>query len=349
MWSLNNKTPFAAERAWVRDKNGAEVWVVALKGTFDFSATGQVTLSEQQLPVILAPEYADDNNTELLYDTDLPEYKLATDVILNGTAYAPGQQRQKQWMVNLSVGAINKTLLISGKRCWQQDFLNPVISEPELMRSLPLKYCYAFGGKTSPGTDEQSAFYSLNPVGLGYMSAKPVAIESPLPQIEYSSTPIKEWRDKPAPAGFSAIPSHWQARTCFAGTYDDAWENQRHPLLPEDFDPRFFQVAPVDQQAVGFLKGGERVTLTHLTPIDTLSFRLPKASFHLSTRFTNGYKKLHRAQLHTVIIEPDNHRIMMVWHSHLRCHHQVNQLESTSVQLKKRISHNMNNNNVWMA
>ena len=34
MWSVTNRTPYAAERCWVRDKNGAEVWLVAVKGTF---------------------------------------------------------------------------------------------------------------------------------------------------------------------------------------------------------------------------------------------------------------------------------------------------------------------------
>ncbi len=37
---LNNKTPFAAERSWVRDRNGAEVWLVAVKGTFNILPDG---------------------------------------------------------------------------------------------------------------------------------------------------------------------------------------------------------------------------------------------------------------------------------------------------------------------
>ncbi|MEI8631462.1 DUF2169 domain-containing protein [Vibrio sp. PP-XX7] len=104
MWSLDNQTPFAAERAWVRDKNGAEVWVVAIKGTFEFTVTGQIALAEAQIPVKVAPEYTGENNEELLCDTDVHEYKLATDVILNGTAYAPGNEPAKQWDVNLRVG-----------------------------------------------------------------------------------------------------------------------------------------------------------------------------------------------------------------------------------------------------
>ena len=35
----------------------------------------------------------------------------------------------------------------------------------------------------------------------------------------------------------------------------------RQPLLPDDFDDRYFQFAPADQQAPAFLRGGEPVVL----------------------------------------------------------------------------------------
>ncbi len=350
MWALDNQTPFVAERSWVRDKNGAEVWVVAIKASFDFTATGQVVLAEQQQAVTMAAEYTDETNTVLRYDTDLPEYKIATDVLVNGAAYAPDGHPAKQWVVNLRVGPINKSLLISGDRTWQKGLLRPVLSEPKPMVSLPLSYQYAFGGCDPSGSSKNAQhIYALNPAGRGYAQEKSTFINLPAPNIEYLSSPIRHWKDQPSPAGFSAIPGHRQPRAGFAGTYDQAWEHQRHPLLPEDFDPRFFQCAPSDQQVPGFLKGGEQVELTHLTPIRKISLYLPKASFHLVTRFSDGYKQVHRAHLHTVIIEPDEHRVMMVWHSHLACHHRVNLLESTRILLKKRILLHPDNelNQVW--
>jgi len=337
VWALDNLTPFVAERSWVRDKNGAEIWVVAIKASFDFTATGQVILAEQQQAITMAAEYTDETNTALRYDTDLPECKVATDVLINGTAYAPDGLAAKQWRVNARVGPINKSLLISGDRVWQKGFLEPVLSEPKPIRSLPLSYTYAFGGYSPSGSKNAPQFYAPNPIGRGYAQDKSAVIELPAPNIEYLSSPIRHWQDQPSPAAFCAIPGHWQPRVGFAGTYDQAWEQQRHPLLPADFDPRFFQCAPLDQQVPGFLNGGEPVELTHLTPITTLSFRLPKASFHLLTRFSDGHKQAHRAQLHTVIIEPDEHRFLMVWHSHLPCHHRVNLLENTRILLKKRI------------
>ena len=35
MWALDNRTPYAAERTWVLDKNAAKSWVVVVKGTFN--------------------------------------------------------------------------------------------------------------------------------------------------------------------------------------------------------------------------------------------------------------------------------------------------------------------------
>ncbi len=32
MWALTNETPYSAERTWVRDEIGREVWLVAVKG-----------------------------------------------------------------------------------------------------------------------------------------------------------------------------------------------------------------------------------------------------------------------------------------------------------------------------
>jgi hypothetical protein len=323
VWTLENQTPFAVERSWVRDKQGALVWVLAIKGTFTISATEELSLSEEQIPVTVHPEYVDEQCHELRYDTDLPEYKQATDVILNGTAYSPSGHPMKQWEVSLRVGPIDKTLLISGDRVWKEKWLAGLyLGEPKAIASLPLSYRYAFG-------DE-----NRNPIGCGYAPDKTALVDQPAPNIEYASSPIKGWKDKPEPASFGAVPGHWQERADFAGTHDPAWEETRKPLVPEDFDPRFFQCAPKDQQVPGFLNGGEVVELTHLTPAKKLRFHLPEASFELLTLFTDGAEEKHETQLHTVIIEPDESRVVLVWHSHLSCHHRADLLEKTQIQLK---------------
>src|SRR4029079_3507430 len=63
-----------------------------------------------------------------------------------------------------------------------------------------------------------------------------------------AQAPFTRWPIRAAEGGWAAIPAHWSQRARFAGTYDDAWRESRWPLPPEDFDPRFFNVAPIDQQ-----------------------------------------------------------------------------------------------------
>ncbi len=69
-----------------------------------------------------------------------------------------------------------------------------------------------------------------------------------------------------APAGFGPIPPFWRLRQHYAGTYDEAWQAERHPRLPEDFDYRFYQCAHPDLVLPGYLAGDEAVQFARLTP-----------------------------------------------------------------------------------
>jgi hypothetical protein len=66
---------------------------------------------------------------------------------------------------------------------------------------------------------------------------------------------------------------------------------------------------------------------------------LPKLVVGLRTRFTDGGVVHHRAGLHTVIVEPDVPRLMVVWHAALPCHHKVLKLRCTTVYLKRWLDH----------
>ncbi|VAW59403.1 hypothetical protein MNBD_GAMMA08-2498, partial [hydrothermal vent metagenome] len=130
---------------------------------------------------------------------------------------------------------------------------------------------------------------------------------------------------------------HWSPRVELAGTYDKNWEETRQPLLADDFDERYHQCAPEDQQVAGHLKGGEQVDLYNLTPNGHLQFKLPRISMSFTTHFDDGSNEQHRAVIHTVLIKPDDAKIIMVWHTHLECHHKVLTLMNTTIRLKQRI------------
>ncbi len=65
----------------------------------------------------------------------------------------------------------------------------------------------------------------------------------PAPTIEAADAPITRWDAMPPPAGFGPVPPWWRPRQQHAGTYDEAWLAERHPLLPRDFDERFWHCA----------------------------------------------------------------------------------------------------------
>ena len=90
MWTVDNRTPFAAERAWVRDRSGAEVWLVAVKCTFDIRPDGTTVVSDGQPPVLRVAEYfGEPGKSSIKYENDLVLTKRTTDIIVVGHSHKP--------------------------------------------------------------------------------------------------------------------------------------------------------------------------------------------------------------------------------------------------------------------
>jgi hypothetical protein len=49
------RTPYAADRTWLRDPDGGRRRAVAVKATFDLDAKGGVKLTDSQVPPLHAP------------------------------------------------------------------------------------------------------------------------------------------------------------------------------------------------------------------------------------------------------------------------------------------------------
>ena len=342
MWQIDNRTPFAAERSWVRDRDGAEIWVVAVKCTYDIEPDGITTISQRQPPVVFAPEYTDPDNpseSSMKYDSDLVRTKTTTDVVLVGNAYAPQGRPVWELEVGCRVGPIVKQLTVTGDRLWR----GTTTSDPSPFTVMPLTYERAYGGFDPQLRKTDSPAWDVrNPVGTGFAKSAAAIDGQKLPNIEYRDQRIRSWRDRPSPAGFGPVCTHWQPRAGLAGTYDDNWQRTRFPLLPDDFDDRHYQCAPVDQQPPRFLVGGESTTLINLTPDSKLHFKIPRVFLGFETFFYTGEKQLHPPpKLHAVILEPDYPRVSLVWHSTLPCHPKVNKLQKTRIIQKRHLSSNL--------
>jgi hypothetical protein len=335
MWQHENLTPFAADTAWVRDKNGAEVWVVAVKATFLVRSDGTTEVAPEQAPVTLAPVFREDPATSsLLYDSDVYHTKPTTDVLLHGHAYAPGGNPATQVAVTMNVGPVRKTLQVTGRRVWKVGALTIRASEPEPFVKMPLTYERAYGGRDE-SNPKKPAFDGRNPVGAGFAVDSRGLADKPLPNVEDPKHLIGLWNTQSRPAGFGPIAGHWQPRVKWGGTYGEKWLKERQPLLPEDFDERFYLCAPEDQQPPKHLRGGEQVELINLTPGGMLRFTLPREALGFVTRFDTPQAVRHRPVLHTVILEPDVPQVMMIWHSHLPCHAKVLKLRQTIITRKQ--------------
>lgn len=340
MWAINNRTPYAAERNWVLDKNAEKSWVVAVKATYDIGPDGTTRLAdEQELIPLYSPEYsAEPGKSSLIYEADLLGPKQNTDVILNGNAYAEHGKPTTNVNVSLTVKNMTKRLLVFGDRYWRRGALGGLsMSSPKPFTSMPLVYERAFGGwDARPEDPAKHRLDPRNPIGKGFAVEEENLLDQALPNVEYPKQLISSWKDRPYPAGFGPVASYWTPRKEFAGTYDEKWQKQRFPLWAEDFDIRFNQCAPPDQQVTGFLRGGERVDLINLSPGGRLSFMLPKVSPFFVTKFGKDSVE-HRADLHTVILEPEYPRVIMVWYSSLPCHRRVDELDVTVISEKEFI------------
>ena len=325
MWQVENLTPFAAAGNWIRDRDGAEVWLVAVRCTFRILPDSTTEPSEEQPSPIMAPTYrGDPAASSMIYDTDFCLTKPTTDVLLNGHAYAPGGVPTRRVDVTMRLPGISKTLRIEGDREYQRDVFGVSTGSAQPFIKMPIIYERTYGGKEPdrPVNVNRPQFDVRNPIGTGFAPS----LGAVAPNIRNPALSAKD------PSGFGPIPPHWQARVKYAGTYDTKWEKERLPLYPDDLDDRFFLCSPADQRPKSFLRGGEIVDLVNLTPEGQLAFMLPRVAFRFETEFRGKPSVAHRANLHTVIIEPDVPQLVMVWHTALRAHADVLRLTQTVVR-----------------
>lgn len=317
MLQFTNSTGFPGTLFASPDPQGIDSLYTVVKATFDLR--NGVHAAEEQLPVVMASEhFGDPLTSSIRVPADISLVKPATDVLLLGSAHAPAG-RPVHWMdVSLTVGPLRKYVRVFGDRHWEHTGMGYRMSAPAPFEQMPLVWERAFGGADE--VDGRPTAEPRNPVGRGYRArdgARPLD-GSPIPNLEDPYTPLQSWTDAPPPACFAPIAPHWKPRSDFAGTYDERWQRQRAPFLPEDFDPRFFQLAPPGLVASGYLRGGETVEIRGATPSGYLAFPLPNVGLSVTFVLGNGREE-RPACLDTVLIDADALRLVLVWRAALAC------------------------------
>lgn len=314
MQIASNTTGMLAALAVVADPEARDHCVVAIKGTFQTDARGELYLCDEQQPLVMTDEhYGDPATTSVRYECDFALAKPRTDVIVVGKAVAPQGRAVTRLPVRLEVQGRIKELTVYGERHWVTTLGMLSKSAPEPFTESPLTWERAFGGSDDSRGADCVEVERRNPVGVGFHPhRKSAAIAGlPVPNIESSDDAISSPRARHTPSGFGCIGRAWQPRVALAGTYDERWRHERAPYLPADFDAGYFQCAPLDQQFPLF-RGGERIRCVNMADSEVVDYVIPTLRVPVKFRF-HDVDVDRVAVLDTVIVEPYRLRIMLVW------------------------------------
>lgn len=321
--NLVNHTALAAELNTQRDLQGFEYLLLLAKGTYRMPLNGEVAeLLGSQIPIHFADTATEEPGlSSPLYECEMVPPKPACDVLLLGSAYAPRQAPIRSVSVGLEVsGKFSKNFVVHGERCWNAGILSLGLSQAQPFVQQPLTYDIAFGGADLARDVDASLqeAYASNPVGKGYAKSVGRNLDGKATaQTESLRNPIRYPSEKYQPMSFGPVGRSWSPRVGYAGTYDQSWIEERYPLLPKDFDARYFQAAPADQQ-VASLATGDKVVLSNLVHPSLsvhgqVRFALPDLSLQCFVYPRNGTRICLDMRPDTLMLEPDQQRFSILW------------------------------------
>lgn len=304
-----------AEVSTAFDVRGQEYLVVVAKASWQIPQAGQRAYPIAPQALAMADIFVGEaGQSAMLYGEDFVRYKAQCDVLWHAHAHSaqPVPHMQAGWRV----GTLQKVLQVHGPRQWED--AGQTIGQANLFTRMPLHYGFAFGGTRAfeSGGDALCEAFADNPDGCGWAGPHTMQqlVGQAAPNLEAVNAPVQR-ADGPYQAmAFSALAKHYLARRQYGGTYDEQWQKEVFPFLPDDFDERFYQCAPLDQQ-IPYPRGGEQVLLWNLMAKRPLvEFNLPRLD-HLRLRILRSDYSIEEPQMvvDTLYFEPDEERFSAVW------------------------------------
>lgn len=347
------KDGFFIEAFQAKDFAGKDRAVVVAKGSWELNDSRLIP-AKAPVPVSYVDEFEDPEKpmrTPIVFESDTAFEKTGTDIILRGTAYAPGSKAVPAFTTRLQVGDFVRMLLIQGPR--RASFMGsenkprpPIFSKPTPIKQLEISFKYAYGGVTQyalpDGSDPVNLPCPTNPLGLGYVvQAIPELIDGlALPQIEFPDRPLipqKLVQDLgnsdmvPLPAGLGFYGKAWMPRVDRLGVmpyelestkklmaqYGRASESPGMPgpvagFEPPVMQPDFFSTAAPYNVVKPFLKGNETVVMKNLTKNGNTSFYLPGITPFIRFDSGNGPNPMEMV-LDTLVFLPDQNRVITIF------------------------------------
>ena len=210
---------------------------LVIKRTYAIAPDGQCTFAEEQEPLEPGfPRYEELEPPQLSptrWDSDLIAFKQATDVVIQGHAYAYGKRATVD--AELSFGSTSRTVRVHGERRCELHNNRPVFTPAEPFEQMPIRYDRAYGGFDATALEREGDLvaeaigpiepdwglgtstrfhYPRNRTGAGYLiEATPEALESfVVPNLEFPFDPVtperlaigesRRWLSGPLPASF---------------------------------------------------------------------------------------------------------------------------------------------------
>lgn len=301
-------TGFAA--TIMRDPAGRPslIRAVILKATFDLTNEQAWAPAKKQRDFQADTPHMDDLGRSLAWPTDFVLNKPRPDLLVHGAFHQPQGIAAATGRAAIEFGTLlRKELAVFGPRraarlpdgAW-------MITPPEPMTTVPLRWEMAFGGLTDPA----------NPLGRGRTPDTKGIVQ--MPQLEDPVRPVKTPTDAAPPANFAAVPPAFPDRRRKWGTRDRQWMWFRAPLPPDDYDPTVHNAAPPDQQLEAWPNGDEPLVLHNLHPKHpVLRTALPGLRPRAGVLRAIGGTKIMAQEvplrLDTIVVLPDEDQLVLIW------------------------------------
>jgi hypothetical protein len=303
---LENRSYATVQCHLLTDRLGYDVCTVIAKLAFRLSAQGEARLGFRPVRISSVGEQG-----SLRFPSDLVEEKTGTDIGLVGTAYpaltreAKEKNRSLAW---LQVGTVRKIVQIGGPAVYKNALTGITTTDVGPLGPTPLRYDLCFGGK-----DHESNLCPENHIGRGFGRDKVYHVGHPAPQLEPIYDPLRpEEKSHPAHACFAPIWENWEPRQSRKGTCDKAWEEERLPIRPLDFQVAHHSWAAPGLHSKTPLLGDEPIEVGGVLPEGTWRFKLPRYPIFFESVLDDQVRS-HPTHLDGLLIDADERTVELTY------------------------------------
>ncbi|MEM8711090.1 MAG: DUF2169 domain-containing protein [Planctomycetota bacterium] len=317
---LYNPTPLTALLYRHRNAAGVAEGCCIAKATYriEMESCRRVQLTQVEAELVTADVGSQEDPDCPWRLSEICPPKVATDVLFPGlVARSRWGRSQRSWNVELEVGSLSKTLVVTGQRYATRSLLGWNVEMIQPTDAVVVSYSNAYGGQAYNDVGDVLDFVPENPVGRGVelgtnRSFRPQRVL--LPQVGAGPELIRNPLRYRQVVGVGPVPRAWSPRRELAGTFGTSWAQDRAPLMPPDFTDKFYSESSDGLRFDGFAMGNELVRMSGVHPEGVVAFQLP-ANFEvgLLLRSNSGSTLFAHMQLDTISIDLSGAQLDLIW------------------------------------